>query len=98
MRSLRYDSKAPVSKESLLSTGLIPMNCSNIRWSLPLVRRAFDVVNVRVLSGLQRTARPPDDLAVLQNTPALRDSHRPRSRYGRCNIVSAATTRTQAWC
>src|SRR5215471_21872555 len=97
MRSLRYDSKAPVSKESLLSTGLIPVNCSNIRWSLPLVRRAdFDVVNVHVLSGLQRTARPPDDLAVLQNTPALRDSHRTRSRNGRWNIGAATTKLTQA--
>ena len=30
-------------------------------------------MNARVLSGLQRTACPPDDLAVLQNTPALRN-------------------------
>src|SRR6516225_6828702 len=59
MRSLRYDSKAPVSKESLLSTGLIPMNCSNIRVTALGKTGGFDVVNVRVLSGLQRTARPP---------------------------------------
>ena len=30
-------------------------------------------MNVRVLAGLQRTARPPDDLAVLRNTSALRN-------------------------
>src|SRR5262249_28142406 len=56
----------------------------------------FDVVNVRVLFGLQRTARPPDDLAVLQNTPALRHSHRTRSRNGRWNIGAATTKLTQA--
>jgi hypothetical protein len=53
-------------------------------------------MNVRVLSGLQRTAPPPDDLAVLQNTPALQDSHRTRSWNGRWNIGAATTKLTQA--